>query len=327
MDKKLILAVDDEAGNLQLLHQILGDDYRLLLAKDGERALVLAREKMPALILLDVVMPGLGGYDVCRRLKADPATAGIPVIFVTSQSDVADEVLGFGCGAVDYISKPVSPPIVQARVRTHLSLVRVEELLASRLAIVQRLGRAAEYRDNETGMHVIRMSHYSRLLALAAGLSEELADELLHAAPMHDVGKIGIPDQVLLKPGKLDADEWAVMQRHAAIGADILGEDSSGMLQLAYRIALEHHEKYDGSGYPRGLAGEQIDICARIVAITDVFDALTSSRPYKEPWPLDQVIEYLVAQRGKHFDPRLVDLFLDLLPEVDLVRRRWQDTH
>ena len=325
MEKQLILAVDDEAGNLQLLHQILGDDYRLLLAKDGERALTLARDKLPALILLDVVMPGLGGYEICQRLKADPVTAAIPVIFVTSQSDVEDELSGFSCGAVDYISKPVSPPIVQARVRIHLSLVRVEELRASRLEVVQRLGRAAEYKDNETGMHVIRMSHYARLLALAAGLGEELADELLHAAPMHDVGKIGIPDHILLKPGKLDAEEWAIMQRHAAIGADIIGEESVGMLRLAHRIALEHHEKYDGSGYPNGLVGEQIDICARIVAIADVFDALTSARPYKPAWPLDQVIDYLVTQRGKHFDARLVDLFLDLLPEVDLIRRRWQD--
>ncbi|RFP18728.1 MULTISPECIES: two-component system response regulator [unclassified Duganella] len=326
-EKQLILAVDDEAGNLQLLHQILGDDYRLLLAKDGERALALARDKRPALILLDVVMPGLGGYEICERLKADPATAAIPVVFVTSMGDTDDELRGFRCGAVDYISKPVSPPIVQARVRTHLSLVRAEELLTSRLEFMQRLGRAAEYKDNETGTHVLRMSHYARLLALAAGLGEEVADELLHAAPLHDVGKIGIPDHILLKPGKLDADEWKIMQTHAAIGADIIGEHPSGMLRLAHRVALEHHEKYDGSGYPNGLVGEQIDITARIVAIADVFDALTSSRPYKQAWPLEQVIAYLLEQRGKHFDPHLVELFMDLLPEVDLIRRRWQDTH
>jgi putative two-component system response regulator len=325
--KPTILAVDDEAGNLQLLNQILGDDYRLLLAKDGERALELARTKLPDLILLDVVMPNLGGYEVCRQLKANPATAGIPVIFVTSQSDENDEVLGFECGAVDYISKPVSPQLVQARVRTHLSLVRAEELRKSRLQIVQRLGRAAEYKDNETGMHVIRMSHFARLLAIAAGLGEELADDLLHAAPMHDVGKIGIPDHILLKPAKLDDAEWTVMKTHAAIGADIIGEHTSGMLQLAHRVALEHHEKYDGSGYPNGLAGEQIHICARIVAIADVFDALSSARPYKPAWPQQQVIDLLLDQRGKHFDPVLVDLFLTLLPEVDAIRLRWQDKH
>jgi putative two-component system response regulator len=210
-------------------------------------------------------------------------------------------------------------------VRTHLSLVRNEELRASRLQIVQRLGRAAEYKDNETGMHVIRMSQYARLLALAAGLGEALADELLHAAPMHDVGKIGIPDHILLKPGKLDADEWTVMQTHAAIGADIIGEHPSGVLRLAHRVALEHHEKFDGSGYPNGLAGEQIHIAARIVAIADVYDALTSARPYKAAWPDEQVIAYLTQQRGSHFDPGLVDLFLGLLPEVAQIRARWRD--
>ena len=325
MDKQLILAVDDEAGNLKILTEILGDEYRLLVTRDGERALALAREHQPALILLDVVMPGLGGHDVCRRLKADPATAAIPVVFVTSRGETEDEVLGFECGAVDYISKPVSPPIVQARVRTHLSLVRAEELRASRLEIVQRLGRAAEYKDNETGLHVIRMSHYSRLLALAAGLGEELADELLHAAPMHDVGKIGIPDRILLKPAKLDSDEWSVMQTHAAIGADILGGHPFGVLGLAHRIALEHHEKYDGSGYPAGLAGEQIHICARIVAIADVYDALTSVRPYKRAWPQDEVLAHLREQSGKHFDPRLVALFLTIMEQVDAIRLRWQE--
>jgi putative two-component system response regulator len=325
MDKQLILAVDDESGNLRMLSVILGDTYRVLCAKDGERALALARDMQPELILLDVVMPELDGYEVCRRLKADPATAAIPVIFVTSQGETADEVRGFACGAVDYIGKPVSPPIVQARVRTHLSLVRNEELRASRLQIVQRLGRAAEYKDNETGMHVIRMSQYARLLALAAGLGEALADELLHAAPMHDVGKIGIPDHILLKPGKLDADEWTVMQTHAAIGADIIGEHPSGVLRLAHRVALEHHEKFDGSGYPNGLAGEQIHIAARIVAIADVYDALTSARPYKAAWPDEQVIAYLTQQRGSHFDPGLVDLFLGLLPEVAQIRARWRD--
>jgi putative two-component system response regulator len=325
VDKHLILAVDDEAGNLQLLSRILGNDYRLLCAKEGQRALELARNKQPSLILLDVTMPEMSGYEICRRLKADPATAAIPVIFVTTRGDTEDELHGFSCGAVDYISKPVSPPIVQARVRTHLSLVRIEELSASRLQIVQRLGRAAEYKDNETGLHVIRMSHYSRLLALAAGLGETLADELLHAAPMHDVGKIGIPDHILRKPGPLDADEWRIMQTHTTIGADIIGEHPSGVLQMAHQIALEHHEKFDGSGYPRGLAGEQIRLTARIVAITDVFDALTSVRPYKPAWPDDKVIAYLTEQRGKHFDPTLVDLFLVQLPAIDAIRRRWQD--
>ena len=218
-----ILAVDDEPTNLQLLRQILQEQYGLLFAKDGERALQLAQQERPDLILLDVMMPGMTGYDVCRRLKSVEATAAIPIIFVTALADTADELTGFEAGAVDYISKPVSPPIVKARVRTHLSLVRMDELRETRLQIVQRLGLAAEYKDNETGLHVIRMSHYARLLGLAAGMNEQQADDLLHAAPLHDVGKIGIPDRILQKPGKLDPDEWRIMQTHVAIGANIIG--------------------------------------------------------------------------------------------------------
>ena len=323
LEKPLVLAVDDEAGNLQLLTQILQDDYRLLCAKEGGRALELARSKRPSLILLDVMMPGIGGYEVCRQLKADPVTAHIPVIFVTTLSDTEDELSGFRQGAVDYITKPVSPPIVQARVRTHLSLVRAEELRASRLEIIQRLGLAAEYKDNETGLHVMRMSHYAHVLGRAAGLSEAMADELLHAAPMHDIGKIGIPDRILQKPGKLDADEWIIMKTHAAIGASILGAQPEGLMGLASQIALAHHEKFDGSGYPKGLAGAAIPLAARIVAIADVFDALTSARPYKQGWPVERALGYLQEQRGQHFDPELVDLFMTVLPEVEAIRQRW----
>lgn len=321
----LILAVDDEASNLQLLRQILQDHYRLLFAKDAARALELARQEQPSLILLDVMMPGMSGHEACRVLKAEPGTARIPVIFVTALSDPEDEVRGFEAGAVDYITKPVSPPIVRARVRTHLSLVRMDELKETRLQIVQRLGLASEYKDNETGMHVIRMSHYAHLLGVAAGLNPMEADDLLHAAPMHDVGKIGIPDRILQKPGKLDADEWAVMQRHAIIGGDIIGEHTHGMLKLARNIALTHHEKYDGSGYPNGLAGEQIPLEGRIVAIADVFDALTSARPYKPAWPLEQAVAYLEEQRGRHFDPALVDLFLTQMPLILDIMERWAE--
>ncbi|MBB3119675.1 HD domain-containing phosphohydrolase [Pseudoduganella violacea] len=321
----LILAVDDEAGNLQLLRQILQDHYRLVFAKDGQRALELARQEQPNLILLDVMLPGMTGYEICRALKADGATAAIPVIFVTALSDPADEVIGFEAGAVDYITKPLSPPIVRARVRTHLSLVRIDELRETRLQIVQRLGLAAEYKDNETGLHVIRMSHYARLLGVAAGLNEAEADDLLHAAPMHDVGKIGIPDRILQKPGKLDADEWKIMQSHAAIGAEIIGEHTHGMLRLARNIALSHHEKWDGSGYPKGLKGEEIPLEGRIVAIADVFDALTSARPYKRAWPLEEALNYLREQRGQHFDAALVDLFLAQIEQVDAIRLRWAE--
>ena len=320
-----LLLVDDEPTNLQVLRHVLQADYRLLFATDGARALQVAREQQPQLILLDIMMPGMDGYAVCRALKADAATASIPVIFITALNDSQDETAGFDVGGVDYLTKPVSPPVVRARVRTHLSLVRMEELRETRLQIVQRLGRAAEYKDNETGMHVIRMSHFSQLLALAAGCSPAWAEDLLNAAPMHDVGKIGIPDAVLRKPGPLDADEWATMRRHPEIGAEIIGEHPSGVLQLAREIALAHHEKWDGSGYPRGLAGEAIPLSARIVAIADVFDALTTRRPYKEPWPVQDALDHIAAQAGKHFDPALVALFAPLLPQLLEIRARWAE--
>ncbi|MEE1895992.1 two-component system response regulator [Pseudomonas otitidis] len=323
--RQCLLLVDDEPTNLQVLRHILQDDYRLLFAKDGPKALELAGRERPALVLLDVMMPGMTGHEVCQQLKNDPATREIPVIFVTALADTEDEAKGFEVGAVDYITKPVSPAIVKARVRTHLSLVRMDELKRTRLEIVQRLGLAAEYKDNETGLHVIRMSHYSRILARALGWSEADCDDLLNAAPMHDVGKIGIPDAVLRKPGKLDADEWAVMRQHVSIGANIIGEHPSGLLRMAQRIALTHHEKWDGSGYPNGLAGEDIPIEGRIVAIADVFDALTSERPYKQAWPVEEAVAFLREQSGQHFDPDLVELFIQQLPAVLEVKARWAE--
>ncbi|MGX5728095.1 HD domain-containing phosphohydrolase [Metapseudomonas otitidis] len=323
--RQCLLLVDDEPTNLQVLRHILQDDYRLLFAKDGPKALELAGRERPALVLLDVMMPGMTGHDVCQQLKNDPVTREIPVIFVTALADTEDEAKGFEVGAVDYITKPVSPAIVKARVRTHLSLVRMDELKRTRLEIVQRLGLAAEYKDNETGLHVIRMSHYSRILARALGWSEADCDDLLNAAPMHDVGKIGIPDAVLRKPGKLDADEWAVMRQHVSIGAKIIGEHPSGLLRMAQRIALTHHEKWDGSGYPNGLAGEDIPIEGRIVAIADVFDALTSERPYKQAWPVEEAVAFLREQSGQHFDPDLVELFIQRLPAVLEVKERWAE--
>ena len=320
-----ILVVDDEASNLQLLRHILQDHYRLLFAKDGPRALELARTEQPQLILLDVMMPGMTGYETCSKLKEDPLTASIPVIFVTALNDTSDEVVGFDAGAVDYITKPVSPPIVRARVRNHLSLVGVDELKRTRLEIVQRLGLAAEYKDNETGMHVIRMSHYAQILGLAIGMTEVEAEDLLHAAPMHDVGKIGIPDNILRKPGPLDADEWKVMQSHASIGGDIIGKHPHGMLAMAYDVAMTHHEKWDGSGYPNGLKGDEIPLVGRIIAVADVFDALTSERPYKKAWPVEQAVEHMLAQRDLHFEGRLVDIFLKQMPALLEVKERWAE--
>lgn len=325
-DTKTLLLVDDEPANLQVLRNIFGDDYRLLFAKDGDRALELAHNESPDLILLDVMMPGKSGHAVCAALKADPTTRKIPVIFVTALADAENEARGFELGAVDYVTKPISAPVVRARVKNHLSLVRVDELVESRLAVVQRLGRAAEYKDNETGLHVIRMSYFSRLIALEAGMSNAWADTLLNAAPMHDIGKIGIPDAVLQKPGKLNPEEWAVMQKHAEIGAEIIGEDGSDLLQMAREVALHHHEKWDGSGYPKGLKGKDIPLSARIVALADVFDALTSERPYKKAWSIEQATDLLKEQSGQHFDPELVEAFFRSLPDILDVRERWQES-
>ncbi len=318
-----LLIVDDEPLNLQVLRQILQQDYQLVFARDGEKALALASAEQPQLILLDIMMPGITGLETCRRLKAQEDTKDIPVIFITALADDRDEEEGFAVGGVDYITKPVSAPIVLARVRAQLSLVSAAVLRETRLQVIHRLGRAAEYKDNETGLHVIRMSHFAREIALAAGMGVADADELLNAAPMHDIGKIGIPDAVLLKPGKLNPDEWLVMQQHARIGAEIIGDDNSSLLQLAQCIALCHHEKWDGSGYPQGLVGAAIPLAARIVALADVFDALTSKRPYKQPWSVTAAVDYINAQSGKHFDPELVDCFMQALPAILAIREQW----
>lgn len=320
-----ILLVDDEPANLQVLRNILQADYRLLIATDGHRALQIARQQHPDLVLQDIMMPGMDGYEVCRTLKQDPVTASIPLIFITALHDASDETKGFDAGAVDYITKPVSPPIVRARVRTHLSLVSATELRKTRLQIIRTLGRAAEYRDNETGMHVIRMSYFAQHLALAAGFDAAWAEDLLNAAPMHDAGKIGIPDHILLKAGPLDEAEWSIMRRHPEIGAQIIGEHDSGVLQMARTIALSHHEKWDGSGYPHGLAGEAIPMEGRIVALTDVFDALTSVRPYKKAWPVEEALAHIASQAGQHFDPRLAPLFLAIEPQLRAIREQWAD--
>lgn len=324
-DKQSLLLVDDEPTNLRVLRTVLQEQYRLLFAKSGEEALQLVQKEHPDLILLDVMMPGLTGFDVCARLKADPATCAIPIIFVTALKDEMDETKGFEVGAVDYITKPISPAVVRARVKTHLSLVQAQELKQTRLQVIQRLGRAAEYKDNETGLHVMRMSHYSQVLALAYGFSEQKAEDLLHAAPMHDIGKIGIADNILLKPGKLTSDEYAEMQKHPLIGAEIIGDCESDLLKMAKAVALYHHEKWDGTGYPFGLSGEQIPVEARIVALSDVFDALTSARPYKQAWSIEATLQHIHQQKGLHFEPKLVDLLDENLQQILEIRQRWAE--
>ena len=322
LDRQTILVVDDTPENIDVLSGVLRSEFKVKAALNGERALKIAfAEEKPDMILLDIMMPEMDGYEVCRQLKANPATSSIPVIFITAKNQEEDEKKGLELGAVDYITKPINPSIVKARIYTHLALYdqnrelerkvkeRTIELDETRLQIIQRLGRAAEFKDNETGLHVIRMSHYTKLIAQAYGGNEVWVELLFNAAPMHDIGKIGIPDGILLKPEKLDANEWEIMKSHTVIGAEIIGDHPSPLLQLSSTIALRHHEKWDGTGYPYGLAEEDIALEGRIVAIADVFDALTSNRPYKKEWSVEDAMLLIDRESGKHFDPSLVSLF------------------
>ncbi|MBB1487423.1 HD domain-containing phosphohydrolase [Oceanospirillum sediminis] len=310
---------------MHILGNILGEYYKIYLAKEGSIACQLARKHQPDLILLDIMMPDLSGYDVIKRLKSDNTTSHIPVIFVTAMSDSQDEKVGFDHHAVDYITKPLNASIVKARVKTHLSLVKSEELNKARLEVIRCLGHAAEYKDNETGHHVIRMGEYSYILAKAIGLSLDDCELIRNAAPMHDIGKIGIPDKILLKPGKLDQDEWNIMKQHPVIGKNILGNQDSPLLNLAASIAYTHHEKWNGEGYPRGLKAQNIPLEGRIVTIADVFDALTSERPYKAAWSLEKTIQFFQDQAGQHFDPILVPLFLSRLELIMEVKNQWKE--
>ena len=318
-----ILIVDDEPINLGLLRQILESDYRLVFAQCGQAALAAAIKHRPSLILLDIQMPDMDGYAVCAALKANPATESIPVIFVTSLSDSGNEEAGFKVGCVDYLSKPVSPGIVQARVRTHLSLIQTRQLENSHRDAVFMLGEAGHYRDNNMGAHIWRMAAYSKALAKAAGWSDPDAELLELAASMHDTGKIGIPDEVLGKPGKLDDAERQIMQRHCQIGYDILSKSEVPLFKLAAEVALYHHEKWDGSGYPLGLTGIAIPESARIAALADVFDALTMYRPYQKPWPVAIAVATIREGSAFHFDPAMVRLFLDIQPEILEIKDKW----
>ncbi|GAK61391.1 response regulator receiver modulated metal dependent phosphohydrolase [Candidatus Vecturithrix granuli] len=336
--KQTILVVDDFPENLEFLDEVLRPHYKVKVALNGEKAIKIAMQSdAPDLILLDIMMPDMDGYEVCQRLKAQSCTRNIPIIFVTALGEFENEARGFELGAVDYITKPINPVVVRARVRTHLALYdqnreleqkvqeRTSELQATRLEIIRRLGRAAEYKDNETGLHVIRMSHYSRLIAQAAGMNKDDVELLFNAAPMHDVGKIGIPDHILRKPGKLTPEEWELMKRHVKIGARIIGKHSSKLLETARIVALTHHEKWNGTGYPHNLSGEHIPITGRIVAIADVFDALTSVRPYKEAWPVEDALAYIKGERGQHFDPDLVGCFLNVVSEILKVKEKYAE--
>ena len=343
-EKNTLLVVDDTPENIDVMRGILGADYTIKIANNGPLALKIVAAQPPDLVLLDVMMPGMDGYEVCRQIKENEATRHIPIIFVTALGKVVDETLGFELGAADYITKPVSPPIVHARVRAHLALSNqrryLEQLVAERtgelersnrqlekthLVMLKQLGRAADYRDNETGMHIVRVGNFSKLLGLASGFLESQAELLMYASMMHDIGKIGIPDHVLLKPGKLTAEEFDVIKKHPEIGAQIIGEHDAEVLVMAKLIALGHHEKWNGQGYPQGLSGENIPLVGRIVAIADVFDALTCERPYKTAWSVESALKLIAEGAGEHFDPNLARLFLDAETEVRRIATEYSD--
>ena len=323
MSNAPILCVDDDPVNLGVLRQALKNEFSLVFASSGAEALTAVKKHRPALILIDVQMPEMDGYEVCRQLKRSLESAQIPVIFVTNLADVTDEKAGFDAGGVDYIIKPISAPIVQARVRTHLSLVRAATLDYSYRSAIYMLAEAGHYNDTDTGVHIWRMAAYCRALAEAVGWPADRCTLLELAAPMHDTGKIGMPDSVLKKPGKLDATEWEIMRSHARIGHDILCKSDAPVFQLAAEIALSHHEKWDGSGYPNGLAGLDIPESGRLVAVADVFDALTMKRAYRDAWPLDRVLATLKEGSGIHFDPAMLDAFLGILPTILDIQTQW----
>ncbi|GGB95666.1 two-component system response regulator [Oxalicibacterium flavum] len=345
-DDSTIMIVDDEPANLKLLDKILdGQGYTRRICLDDPRQVLPEYARLrPDLILLDLNMPHLDGYQIMEQLRAlgDPLLP--PILVLTAEYGHGSLLKALALGARDYLSKPFERTELLMRVRnlldgrrahriTHEQNVvleemvrrRTEEVVATRLQIIQRLGRAAEYRDNETGLHVLRMAHTAALLAERLGWDAADVELMLHASPMHDIGKIGIPDAILLKPGKLDDEEWRIMKGHVAIGAELLAGDDFPLLRLAREIALHHHEKWDGSGYPSGLAGADIPQSARIATVADVFDALISVRPYKPAWSIEQAVSFMRQQSGKHFDPEIVDVFLSSLDDILRIAERYRE--
>jgi putative two-component system response regulator len=357
--KEVVLIVDDTPDNIALLTGLLKNKYRVIVATNGLRALEIVRATLvPDLILLDIVMPGLDGYQTCERLKTDPDTADIPIIFLTAKNEVGDEAVGFDLGAVDYITKPISPLIVLARIDTHLALSRsrkllknqnkyLEELVEERTlelertqdAILVALASLAETRDNDTGSHIRRTQHYVVLLALSLRnherfrgfLTEDVITLLFKTAPLHDIGKVGVPDAILLKRESLTPEEFEVMKRHTILGRDaILAVESNlgrstEFLRLAQEFAYSHQEKWDGSGYPQGLSGDNIPLAARLMAVADVYDSLISERPYKPASSHAEAIEIMKEGRGKDFDPDILDAFLGIEGEFRWIAKRFRD--
>lgn len=374
-----VLVVDDTKENLTVIGQLLRPYFHIRVANSGARALqAVETAPRPDLILLDVMMPDMDGHQVLKALRVQPRFHDIPVIFVTALDGDEDEERGLSLGAVDYVTKPIKPALLLARVRAQLELKRARDRLADQNAYLDAevhrrmaenelikdvslhaLATLAEKRDNETGNHLHRTQGYVELLIkhlrehprFQLPLADaEYCQRIIKAAPLHDIGKVGIPDAILLKPGKLTPDEFEIMKTHARIGADTVGEaiqqvlaqraatqpegsdlaaDSAALefLGVSRQIAGSHHEKWDGSGYPDGLKGEAIPLPARLMAVADVFDALISRRHYKVPYPSEQVLQIMTEGRGRHFDPDVADAFLRHVPEFAAVARRYADQH
>lgn len=356
--KPKILIVDDENFYIDVLVDLLKSDYKTIVAKDGEQALKRVHSNPPPdLILLDILMPGLDGYQICEQLKGDYRTRRIPIIFLTVKSQVDDELRGFGLGAADYIIKPMSPPIVKARVRTHLALsqarralenqnailehrvrARTEELSRTQAAAIMALACLAETRDRDTGQHIIRTQHYMETLTrqlkhhprFHAYLDETTLELLYQSAPLHDIGKVAIPDHILFKQGQLTPEEWEEMRQHPRYGHDALlrAEQQVGstpLLKTAREIALTHHEKWDGTGYPQGLQGEEIPISGRLMALADTYDDLITQNPYKHALSHSQAVEIISEGRGNHFDPHVVDAFLVVASQFEAIAKQYRD--
>jgi putative two-component system response regulator len=355
-----ILVVDDTPDNLTLMSELLMGRYRVRVANSGERALkIAASDAAPDLILLDIMMPGMDGFEVCTRLKADPATRQIPVIFLTAKVTIEDEERGLSLGAVDYVTKPISPAVVLARVATHLALkaasdflrdqntyleaqvsLRTAELSAIQDVTIMAMASLAETRDSDTGNHIRRTQFYVQVLAeklrthprFAAHLDDKSILTLFKSAPLHDIGKVGIPDRILLKPGRFEPHEFELMKTHTTLGRDAIqrAEDQLGIevdfLRVAKEIAYGHQEKWDGSGYPLGLAGDSIPLSARLMALADVYDALISRRVYKEGMPHAKAIAIISEGRGSHFDPDMVDAFLEIQDAIRAIALRFADS-
>jgi putative two-component system response regulator len=338
--RPVILAVDDAEDLLALIGKALSTEYEVKLAVDGGDALTLAAQApQPDLILLDVEMPGATGFEICQLLKEDPATAHIPVIFLTGKTEAADQVEGLDLGAVDYLTKPINAKLLMARVRIHLALAnrqielervvqeRTAQLEDARAQLIRRLARAMEFHESAAaGNRVMRVAQYARLIAQGSGAKPEVAELIQKAAPLYDIGKMGVPSEVLRKPGKLSAPDLERMQRHPELGAEIIGEHEDPVLKLARLLALTHHERWDGSGYPRKLAGKDIPWGGRVMAIVDAFESMTTTQFYRQrPFSIDEAAKLIEAGFGKQFDPSLREAFEKALPVMRKVRETYSD--